>query len=105
MRNPLKWIGKELKQFRHEINKSLKQIAMRCNKKSTAELSRIENGKQNASIATLMRYLNKYGYTLIAVQQPNDKTKINKQLRELLKHYSEQEIFAIWYERRKRKRR
>lgn len=104
MSKPLTWIGKEFKQFRREINKSLKQVAMRCNKKSTAELSRIENGKQNAEMSTLMNYLDKYSYTIIMVPKPDASNKINKELYELLKHFTEQDIFKIWYERRKKRR-
>ncbi len=105
MSQSLKWIGKEFKQFRREINKSLKQVALRCGKKSTAELSRIENGKQNVEMTTLMNYLDKYRYTIIMVTKPDATKKINKELCELLKHYTEQDIFEVWYERRKKRRR
>lgn len=79
-------------------------MVLRCGKKSTSELSRFENGKQNMEFSNFMKYITLYNYTLLIVPVQPLKNKVNPELHKLTRYYSEDEILAVWNERRNRRR-
>lgn len=100
MHDPLKWVGNEFGRFLLVIKKSKKNVPILRDKGKKGQRSRIKNGQANVTIGVLMGYLNPAGYTILIAPLPDGKTIISVELRELLRHYSIQEILAVVYQRK-----
>ena len=108
MRNPRLRIAKEFKQFRLSLNLSQPGLALKCGKSiksGKAEISKIENATKDVRASTLFYYVYIMNHTFIIAPQLSANTKVYPVLYELVKYYNLEQLFAVYCERRKKRRR
>ena len=67
---------------------------------SQSEISKIKNEKIDPRVSTLRNFIDPAGYTILILPKLPPNYKVNPGLREKLKYDSDQDIIAVWLQRR-----